>query len=178
MKTELARVSRRGFLRAGSLFGALTLMPLSYPASSTRRALGGVSLGDGPAFVRSYLGAPALETIAHGNGSPEWRYDGLRVQFFTEHDGPRVGNIVLQSARAGATDKNVRVGDPQAAVFATYGTGVIDDHQGSLTVAVDPTTRLNFEVGRDQSLTAISLRRLDCDTCFPIVIKGPAPKKP
>lgn len=175
------RISRRALLRVGSAAGALSLIPVGQSADGGRDLappLADVRLGDTPQQVLAVLGGPRERTSVHGNGSAEWRYESLVVQFLTESPGQKVMNIALQASGAGSTDTGVRVGDAMREVFDRYGASVIDNDQGSFTVPIEATARLTFEGHRLGYVAAISLRRLTCATCKPVAAPTIIRKKP
>lgn len=82
-------------------------------------SIGRLRLGAKAAEVRALLGPPTIETIAHGQGGPQWEYDnGTIVRFGT--DAGTVWEIIVRAANTGRTAENFAIGDSREAFASAY----------------------------------------------------------
>jgi len=140
-------------LRAVPQRAPVSPTPMPIPTRLLGTSLGPVSLHASPAEVLQQLEEPAVRTVAHGMGSPQWEFaSGLTIVL-----APNVWDISAVPPFAGSTAEGFRLGDPETSFQRLYREFpllgpprqryVIDGRGVLLTVSFDPAgaaTSLNL----------------------------------
>lgn len=151
---------------------SLNQVTVDQPGQGT---LAGLNLGDDLAAITAKLGKPKREQQAHGNGSLDCEFDGVRVRFLRATSGKaQVGQIVLTGS-IGSINGGLKVGSKVADLKQVYGENLIDYGPGGYGVDLATAARLGFEHNSDV-ITAIILQDIGCTNCKSAP-SGPKPSK-
>ena len=135
-------------------------------------AIDGIALGMRGSAVLTTLGQPAVRTVAHGLGTPEWQYaNGLTVQLTAPHNPARpdtIWEIVAGLPFAGATTTGFRLGDSEAQCRTLYqGLTItaLQVRQLQIEAADGTLLGVSFDPNGKATLLTFSRQRILCANC-------------
>ncbi|MGI8916519.1 MAG: hypothetical protein ACR2JY_22565 [Chloroflexota bacterium] len=167
------------------VLAGLALVPLPAPSASPTNGntsfvpslstkIGGISVGISGATVLRVSGEPAVRTVSHGLGTPEWHYtNGLTVEL-TDPTNPAnpdaVWGIMVRSPFGGATATGFRLGDTKAQCRKRYeGLAITEPQMRQLQIEAADGTLLGVlfdPSGKAIMITFIS-NQVVCPNCGP-----------